>query len=62
MGGMLLDIGKLKIPGAILNKTAQLSEREFTLVKKHVELSLKMVESSSRTLPQAVIDMIASHH
>ena len=62
MDGMVLDIGKLKIPGAILNKTAQLSEREFTLVKKHVELSLKMVESSSRTLPQAVIDMIASHH
>ena len=62
MGGMLLDIGKLKIPGTILNKTEQLSEREFTLVKKHVELSLKMVESSSRTLPQAVIDMISSHH
>ena len=62
MGGILLDIGKLKIPGTILNKTEQLSEREFTLVKKHVELSLKMVESSSRTLPQAVIDMISSHH
>ncbi len=62
MGGMLLDIGKLKIPTQILNKKQQLSEREFALVKKHVDLSLKMAKESSRVMPQAVIDMIASHH
>lgn len=62
MGGMLLDIGKLKIPAVILNKNQQLSEREFALVQKHVDLSLKMARDSSRTMPQAVIDMIASHH
>ena len=62
MGGMLLDIGKLKIPGAVLNKKKQLSEREFSLVKKHVDLSLKMAADSSRQIPQAVMDMIASHH
>ncbi len=62
MGGMLLDIGKLKIPPVILNKKQQLSEREFVLVKKHVDLSLKMAKESSRIMPQAVIDMIASHH
>jgi HD-GYP domain-containing protein (c-di-GMP phosphodiesterase class II) len=62
MGGMLLDIGKLKIPGAVLNKKQQLSEREFSLVKKHVDLSLKMAADSSRRIPQSVMDMIASHH
>jgi HD-GYP domain-containing protein (c-di-GMP phosphodiesterase class II) len=62
MGGMLLDIGKLKIPGAVLNKRQQLSEREFSLVKKHVDLSLKMAADSSRRIPQAVMDMIACHH
>jgi len=62
MGGMLLDIGKLKIPPLILNKKQQLSEREFALIKKHVDLSLKMAKDSSRVMPQAVIDMIASHH
>jgi len=61
-GGMLLDIGKLKIPPAILNKTEQLSQREFELVKKHVDLSLKMARESSRTLPKSVLDMIAAHH
>lgn len=61
-GGMLLDIGKLKLPAQLLNKTEQLSDREFTLVRKHVELSLKMARDSSRPLPQAVIDMIAYHH
>ncbi len=62
MGGMLLDIGKLKIPGAVLNKKKQLSEREFSLVKKHVDLSLKMATDASRKIPQAVMDMIACHH
>ena len=62
MGGMLLDIGKLKIPGAVLNKKEQLSEREFSLVKKHVDLSLKMANDSSRKIPQPVMDMIACHH
>ena len=62
MGGMLLDIDKLKIPPLILNKKQQLSEREFALIKKHVDLSLKMAKDSSRVMPQAVIDMIASHH
>lgn len=61
-GGMLLDIGKLKIPGQILNKKEQLTEREFSLVKKHVDLSLKMASESSRTIPQPVVDMIAYHH
>ena len=61
-GGMLLDIGKLKIPDVLLNKRSQLSEREFTLVSKHVELSLKLVNDSQRQLPQSVVEMIASHH
>ena len=59
---MLLDIGKLKIPGQLLNKKEQLTEREFSLVKKHVDLSLKMASESSRTIPQPVVDMIAYHH
>ena len=62
MGGMLLDIGKLKIPGAVLNKKKQLSEREFSLIKKHVDLSLKLAGDTSGRIPQPVIDMIASHH
>ena len=61
-GGMLLDIGKLKIPGQILNKKDQLTEREFSLIKKHVDLSLKMASESSRTIAKPVIDMIAYHH
>lgn len=61
-GGMLLDIGKLKIPAQILNKREQLSEREFSLIKKHVDLSLKMASKSTRAIPQPVVDMIAFHH
>lgn len=61
-GGMLLDIGKLKIPDVLLNKQKQLSEREFALVSKHVELSLKLVGDAPQQLPKPLVDMIASHH
>ena len=62
MGGILLDIGKLKMPEILLNKTGQLSEREFSLLRRHVELSLKIIDSAPRQLPPAVVDMVASHH
>ena len=62
LGGILLDIGKLKMPEILLNKTGQLSEREFSLLRRHVVLSLKIIDSAPRQLPPAVVDMVASHH
>ena len=38
MGGMLLDIGKAKLPESIINREGKLSPAEYEAVKKHVEL------------------------
>ena len=62
LGGMLLDIGKLKIPRQVLDKQGKLNDREFSLMQKHVDLSLKMAKESPSPVPQSVLDMIAYHH
>ena len=61
MGGLLHDIGKLKIPLHILNKPGALDEHELALIRKHVEYSCDMLDGS-RDLPKVVLDVVAQHH
>lgn len=37
IGGLLHDIGKMKVPLEILNKPSPLSEQEFAIMKRHVK-------------------------
>ncbi len=37
IGGLLHDIGKMKVPLDILNKPGPLSEKEFQIMKRHVK-------------------------
>ncbi len=39
LGGLLHDIGKMKIPGEILNKPGKLTEDEFVIMKSHAAIS-----------------------
>ncbi len=59
--GMLADIGKIKLPRALLAKPGALSPAEFDLVKGHVALGLASLEASAGLSP-AVIQGIAQHH
>ena len=61
-GGMMMDIGKLKLPEQLLNKTGKLTEREFSLMKRHIDISLMMARDSGVPVPNAVLDMIRYHH
>jgi len=45
--GLFHDIGKLGIPDGILNKPARLTPEEMEVVKKHPELSVKILEPLS---------------
>lgn len=60
-GMLLLDVGKLKISPAILNKPGALTKAEFTVVQKHVEFGVGMLETAPG-LNDAVIDMVQTHH
>ncbi|MEK7412902.1 MAG: DUF3391 domain-containing protein, partial [Planctomycetota bacterium] len=43
LGGLLHDIGKMKIPDAILNKPAKLSDEEFALMQQHVAQGVEIL-------------------
>jgi HD-GYP domain-containing protein (c-di-GMP phosphodiesterase class II) len=61
LAGMLLDVGKTKLPDALLQKKDMLSPDEYELVKVHVAHSVELV-SSSPALPAGVADIISLHH
>ncbi|MDD2760191.1 MAG: HD-GYP domain-containing protein [Methylomonas sp.] len=61
IGGLLHDIGKMKIPVNILNKPGKLSESEFAIMKKHVEEGRAILENT-RGISQISIDIVAEHH
>jgi putative nucleotidyltransferase with HDIG domain len=60
-GGMLHDIGKLKIPAKILNKPGKLTEAEFDQIKKHPVIGMELT-SRIAGIQQEVIDMVHYHH
>ena len=59
--GMLADIGKTKLPRAILEKPGMLTPAEFSLVKEHVDLAMEVLANGPK-LPAAVTAGIAQHH
>ena len=56
--GLLLDIGKIKLPKALLEKQARLTPEEFESVKGHVALGLEIL-SATPNWPPEVIEGIA---
>ena len=59
--GMLADIGKTRIPRAILEKPGMLTPEEYETVKQHVKLGLEVFASGPK-LPQPVMLGIAQLH
>jgi len=59
--GLLLDIGKIKLPRELLEKTSRLSSEEFEQIKEHVELGLAVLQQTPNIDPD-VIEGIAQHH
>jgi HD-GYP domain-containing protein (c-di-GMP phosphodiesterase class II) len=59
--GMLADIGKTRIPRAILEKPGMLTPGEFEAAKEHVRLGLEVFTTGPK-LPEPVMLGIAQHH
>ena len=59
--GMLQDIGKVRIPNALIEKRERLSEEEFALAKQHVSASLEIL-AATPGLPPRLADLAALHH
>ena len=59
--GLMQDIGKLRVPKAILDKPGRLSPVEMELAKKHVEHSADIVRGTPG-LPAELPELVALHH
>ena len=59
--GMLHDIGKARIPLAILEKPGPLDENEMAVMRKHPEYGLEALGNNS-AVPAEMLDIILHHH
>lgn len=60
-GGLLHDVGKIKIPFIILNKSERLSPEEWDIMRSHVAESEAVLQASGK-IPKGVITIAAQHH
>lgn len=61
IGGLLFDVGKLKVDKELLKSDKPLTDEEFQQVRDHVNLGVEMIQDSG-LMNQDVIDMITYHH
>ncbi len=61
MAGLLLDVGKLRMPMELLEKRSRLSPAEFEFMKSHVAESLAIIKDTANVPPQ-VTNVVAQHH
>jgi len=60
MGTLLMDVGKVKLPRALLAKPRSLSRTEFAVVQSHVTLGCDLLEAHG--MPAEVVDIVRQHH
>ena len=61
LGGLLIDIGKLRLSDEILYADRKLSAEEIAMIKRHVEVGLSMLERKGMT-DADVLECVAHHH
>jgi HD-GYP domain-containing protein (c-di-GMP phosphodiesterase class II) len=67
LGGLLLDIGKSRLPPHLLKNNGELTEEEARQMHEHVDLGIKILVSSplspsGEKVSMDVMQMIATHH
>lgn len=61
IGGLLFDIGKLKVNPELLDAARSLTDEEFAELRSHVSLGVEMITGSG-LMNKDVLDMVAHHH
>lgn len=60
LAGLLHDIGMIGVPETVINKVENLSKEEFDIIKKHVQLGVKILEEIKPL--ELVVKVIELHH
>jgi HD-GYP domain-containing protein (c-di-GMP phosphodiesterase class II) len=61
VGAFLHDVGKINVPDSILNKPGKLTDTEFTIMKSHVNHSIKIIEATPG-ISELSLEVAALHH
>lgn len=59
--GIMHDIGKIGVADTVLNKPGRLTESEFSLMKKHVEIGSEILAGMNESI-NGLVDGIRYHH
>lgn len=59
--GLLHDVGKMRVPQDVLNKSEELTDNEFKIIRTHTVHGRNLLESSSGIF-HGVADVAYSHH
>ena len=61
MGLLLMDVGKVKVPEEILNKTGTLTIEEFDEMKNHVYYGVNLLRNTP-SINETIINVVLTHH
>lgn len=61
IAGLLHDVGKIKIPYKVLNKTGKLTDAEFALIRKHPEMGYDIL-LEQRAASEDICQAVLLHH
>ncbi len=61
IGGLMHDLGKMKVPDAVLNKPGKLTDEEFALIKRHPEAGHRILVEAGGVGP-IPLDITLHHH
>lgn len=61
IGGLLHDVGKMKVPDDVLTKEGRLTDGEFQLIRNHPQLGHAIL-SMQPDMPDIALDVCLNHH
>ncbi|MGH8279126.1 MAG: HD-GYP domain-containing protein [Gammaproteobacteria bacterium] len=61
LGCMLFDVGKIKLPHALLSKPGKLNDTEWHVMRNHVDYSLNLLEGANNVTARTR-ELVRSHH
>ena len=59
--GMLADVGKTRLPRALLDKPGMLSSNEYAIAKEHVKLGIEALKETGQLTPEVELGILQHH-
>jgi len=61
VGTLMFDIGKLQLPDSLLKKPGRLTDKEYALIRRHVEFGVQLVREM-KGVNAEILSIVLNHH